>query len=91
MRYRTAALSCFVLVAGMFGLPAIVWAVFLPSLRQGLPNPIPVYERVILDMAVFCGNWKWVLLLPLLGLGIIFTIAEATLSRAPGNVTPVRR
>ena len=91
MRYRTAALSCFVLVAGMFGLPAIVWAVFLPSLRQGLPNPIPVYERVILDIAVFCGNWKWVLLLPLLGLGIIFTIAEATLSRAPGNVTPVRR
>jgi hypothetical protein len=75
----------------MFGLPAIVWAVFLPSLRQGLPNPIPVYERVILDIAVFCGNWKWVLLLPLLGLGIIFTIAEATLSRAPGNVTPVRR
>jgi hypothetical protein len=91
VRYRTAALSCFVLVAGMFGLPAIVWAVFLPSLRQGLPNPIPVYERVILDIAVFCGNWKWVLLLPLLGLGIIFTIAEATLSRAPGNVTPVRR
>jgi hypothetical protein len=91
VRYRTAALSCFVLIAGMFGLPAIVWAVFLPSLRQGLPNPIPVYERVILEMAVFCGNWKWVLLLPLLGLGIIFTIAEATLSRAPGNVAPVRR
>lgn len=91
MRYRTAALSCFVLVAGMFGLPAIVWAVFLPSLRQGLPNPIPVYERVILEMAVLCGNWKWVLLLPLFGLGIIFTIAEATLSRASGNVTPVRR
>jgi hypothetical protein len=62
----------------MFGLPAIIWAVFLPSLRQGLPDPIPDYERILLETAVFCGSWKWLLALPLIGLGLAFTIGELT-------------
>ena len=81
MRYRTAAISCFVLIAGMFSYPALIWAVFLPSLKQGLPNPLPAYERTLLDIAVFCGEWKWLLLLPLVGLGLLLQVAEATLSR----------
>ena len=84
MRYRLAAFSCFVLIGGMFGLPALIWAVFLPSLRQGLPNPIPAYERVLLEMAVFCSEWKWLLALPILGLGLLFTIVELTASRGHG-------
>jgi hypothetical protein len=68
----------------MFGLPALVSAVFLPSLRQGLPSPLPGYEKFLLDIAVLCAEWKWVLVLPLLGLGLLFTIGEATLSRARG-------
>jgi len=82
VRYRTAAISCFVLIGGMFGLPALIWAIFLPSLRQGLPNPLPAYERILLEIAVFCGDWKWLLAIPILGLGLLFTIAELTASRA---------
>ena len=33
MRYRTAAISCFVLIGGMFSYPAIIWAIFLPSFK----------------------------------------------------------
>ena len=81
MRYRTLAVSCFLLLAAMFAVPAIIWAIFLPSLKQGLPDPIPVYERVLLEVAVFCGSWKWLLLLPLVGLGTAFTVAELASSR----------
>jgi hypothetical protein len=49
--------------------------------KQGLPDPIPVYERVLLEIAVFCVSWKWLLVLPLLGLGMAFTIAELASSR----------
>jgi len=82
MRYKTAAILCFVLIGGMFGEPAVVWALFLPSLEQGLPNPIPAYERILLDTAVFCGNWKWIVAIPILGLGLLFTIAGFAASRA---------
>ncbi len=82
MRYRIAAISCFVLIGGMFGLPALIWSVFLPSLKQGLPDPIPAYERVLLDTALFCSEWRFVLALPIVALGVLFTIAELTASRA---------
>ena len=81
MRYRTAAIACFALIGAMFGLPAFVWAIFLPSLKQGLPNPLPAYEKILLDLAVFCGDWKWLLAVPIVGLGLLFTIAEFTGSR----------
>ena len=81
VRYRTLAISCFVLLGAMFVLPATIWAIFLPSLKQGLPDLIPAWERVLLDIAVFCGRWKWLLVLPLLGLGTAFTIAHLALSR----------
>ena len=68
----------------MFGLPVVIWAVFLPSLKQGLPSPLPAYEKMLLDIAVFCGDWKWLFALPTLGLGLLFTIAELTASRAHG-------
>lgn len=80
MRYRTAAISCFALIGGMFGLPAVIWAAFLPSLKlalqQHLPYTIPPYERILLDIAVFCGEWKWFLALPIISLGLLFTIKE---------------
>jgi hypothetical protein len=81
VRYRTLAISCFVLLGAMFAVPATILAVFLPSLKQGLPDPIPIYERVLLEIAVFCGSWKWFLVLPLLGLGMAFTVAELASSR----------
>jgi hypothetical protein len=80
VRDRTSAILCFGLVALMFGLPAVIWAIFLPSLRRGLPNPIPPYERILLEIAVLCGRWKWLLALPVGGLGLLFTIAELTRS-----------
>jgi hypothetical protein len=32
-------------------------------------------------MSVICGSWKWLLVLPLLGLGMAFTIAHLASSR----------
>jgi hypothetical protein len=73
----------------MFAAPAIIWAVFLPSLKQGLPDPIPAYERILLDIAVFCGGWKWLLaiLIPV----VLFTIAAFTsASRVGQQYRPTR-
>ena len=76
MRYRTAAILSVVLVGGMFILPAVVKAVFLPSLRQGFPNPVPVYEQMILHVAAFCLRYNWLLALP--AIGMLFLIAAFT-------------
>jgi hypothetical protein len=90
VRYRTAAISCFSLIGGMFAVPALIWSVFLPSLRQGLPNPIPTYERALLGIAAFCDIWKWLLALPILGLGLIFTLVAiaSALRGRNGKVVP---
>ena len=81
MRYRTAAISCFAVIGGMFGYPALMWAIFLPSLKQGLPNPLPAYEKTLLDIAVLCIEWRFILALPIIGIGLLFTMAELTASR----------
>jgi len=86
MRCRTVGISCFVLIGAMFVVPALIWAVFLPSLKQGLPNPIPGYERALLETAVFCGRWKWVLLIPVSGLGsLLFNMRKLTAPRPVGK------
>jgi type II secretory pathway component PulF len=84
LRFRSAAILCFVLIGGMLGLPALIWAIFLPSLKQGLPNPLPAYEKILLDFAAFCGKWKWFPTLPVIVLGLSFTIIEVKASRARG-------
>lgn len=61
MRYRTAAILSLVLVGGMLLLPAVVTSVFLPSLRQGFPNPIPGYEQIVLRISAFCLRYSWLL------------------------------
>ena len=81
MRFKTLAISCFALLGAMFAVPATIGTIFLPSLKEGLSDPLPVWERVFLDIAVFCGTWKWLVLLPLLGLGMSFTVAALTSSR----------
>jgi hypothetical protein len=82
VRYRTAAILSALLIVvtgGMFGLPAAVWAAFLPSLKQGLPDPIPDWERILLEAAVFCGNWKWIVaVLTPPTVVVLFTIAVFT-------------
>jgi predicted membrane metal-binding protein len=51
-----------VLVGGiLFILPAAIEAVFLPSLRQGIPNPIPDYEATLLEVAFFFHRFRWFL------------------------------
>jgi hypothetical protein len=77
VRYRTAAIWSAVLVGGMlFTLPAVVEATFLPSLRQGGPDPIPGYEQILLAVALFGHEWRW-LLAPLTVL-VLFLIAVFT-------------
>ena len=66
MRYRTAAILSVVLIGGIFVLPNVVWAVFLPSLKLGLPNPIPGYERLLLEFAVFCDTWRFPFAFPII-------------------------
>jgi hypothetical protein len=65
VRCRTAAILSIVLIGGMFGLPLLVKAFFLPSLEPGNPNPLPVYETVLLEVAFFCMRFKWLLALPI--------------------------
>ena len=62
MSFRTAGILCVVLIGGMLVLlPAVVEAVFLPSLRQGRPDPVPAYEQIILAIAFFCLRFRWFL------------------------------
>jgi hypothetical protein len=62
VRFKTAAILSAVLVGGMlFILPAVIEAVYLPSLRQGIPNPIPDYEANLLSVALFCHRFRWFL------------------------------
>ena len=83
MRYKTAAILSVVLVGGMFVFPAVILAIFLPSLRQGLPNPLPVYEQVLLEISAFCLTWRFLLALPILS--VLFTIAGFTNAKAPAK------
>ena len=84
MRYRIAGILSVVLIGGMFILPAIVRTAFLPSLEQGLPNPVPGYEQILLGVAVFFLHWRFLLALPIAV--VLFTVAAFTSAR-----TSVRR
>ena len=77
MRYRSAAILCFALIFGMFVLPSVVLSVF-PSLNHKVPDSIPVYEEILLQAALFCQSFRWLLLLPTVGLGVSFAIAGMT-------------
>ena len=84
MGFRTATILSVVLVGGMlFILPAVVEAVFLPSLRQGVPNPIPDYEAYLLAVALFCHRFRW--FLAPLTVVILFLIAAFTRESAVGR------
>ena len=77
VRFRTAAILSAVLVGGVLIIfPAVVEAIFLPSLRQGIPNPIPDYEANLLSVALFFHRYRW-LLAPLTVL-VLFLIAAFT-------------
>jgi type II secretory pathway component PulF len=76
VRFRTAAILTVVLIGGMFGLPAAVLAVFPLSLNEGLPNPVPGYEQILLSTTDFCGRFRWVLALPIVV--VLFTVAAFT-------------
>jgi hypothetical protein len=76
VRYRTAAMLSVVLIGGMFAVPAAIMAVFSPSLSQGIPDPLPGYEHVLLAVAAFFLTWRFVLALPIAL--VLFTIAAFT-------------
>ena len=84
MRYRTAAISCFALIGVMFGYPQIMWAVFLPSLKNG-PSPLPAYDRFFLDIAVFCMEWRFILVLPVAIRAAIHNRGTYSVAGTPGK------
>jgi type II secretory pathway component PulF len=77
VRYKTAAILCFALIGAMFALPSIILDIF-PSLNHKVVHPIPVYEEICLQIAMFCISFRWLLLLPAIGLGVSFTIVGMT-------------
>ena len=79
MRYRTAIILATVLIAGMFILEAVMRSVLERWVEQGVE--IPVYGRILLSAAVFCGQFKW-FLIPLVFVGLLF---EAVLTRRPSK------
>lgn len=82
VRYKTAAILTIILLGGMFAVPAVILAIFLPSLRQGLPNPVPGYEEALLEIASFCMRWRFLLAFPIPM--ALFSIAAFT---RPSQVT----
>jgi hypothetical protein len=92
VRYRTAAILSVVLIGGIFGLPEAIRAVFLPSFEQGIPAPVPGYERALVGIAVFCFRFRWVLALPIAAVVVgLFTIAGLTSAigtRKQGGIHP---
>jgi len=81
MRYRTAAILSAVLVLvnfGMFSLPAVAWAVLLPSMERPGVDP-PFYIKLLYVAAEFCSMWKWIvaLLTPPIVV-VLFVIAALT-------------
>jgi hypothetical protein len=76
VRYRTAAVFSVVLIGGMFVVPSTIMAIFLPSLNQGIPNPLPDYERVLLAVAAFFLAWRFLLALPIAL--VLFSVAAFT-------------
>jgi len=73
VRYRTATILSIVLIGGMFAVPAVIESAFLPSLKQGIPNPLRGYEVVLLAVAAFCLRWRFVLAAPIAL--VLFTVA----------------
>ena len=65
-----------VLIGGMFAVPAAIMAVFLPSLNQGTPDPLPGYEHIFLAVAAFFLTWRFLLALPIAL--VLFTVAAFT-------------
>jgi hypothetical protein len=72
VRYRTATAVSVLVIAVMFGLPAAVEEFLLPRLS----DPVPFYEQILLNVAVFCLSWRLILVLPMLG--ALFIIATFT-------------
>jgi hypothetical protein len=81
VRYRTAAILSVTLIGGMFGLPAVAMAVLRPYMEQGVA--IPIYERILFGVAVFCLSFRWLLALPILS--VLFTVAAFTHSGTPSR------
>jgi len=81
VRYRTAAILSVILIAGMWGLPAVAMAVLRPSMEQGVA--IPLYERLLYGVAIFCLTFRWLLALPILS--VLFTVAGFTHSGTPSK------
>jgi hypothetical protein len=76
VRYRTAAVLSVLLIGGMFAVPSAIMAIFLPSLNQGTPDPLPGYEHVLLAVAVFFLSWRFLLALPIAL--VLFSVAAFT-------------
>jgi hypothetical protein len=87
MRYRTAAILSAVVFCVMFGFPAVVTAVFLPSLEQGLP--VPEYEQLLLGAALFCSRFSWLITLPIVS--VLLSIPAFTRGREVKAATPSSR
>jgi hypothetical protein len=76
MRYKTAAILSAIVIGVFFGFPAAVEAVFLPSLRLGIPKPVPGYERLLLGAASVCREYGVLVVPPLVA--ILFAAAFFT-------------
>lgn len=62
MRLRTAAVLAVILIGGLFAYPATLRAFLFPVLR----DPIPGYQRILLEFDMFLLSWRFILLVPIL-------------------------
>lgn len=75
MSYKAAGILSALLIVSMFVLPAAVEAILVPS----LPDPVPLYEQILLRVAFFCAFWHFAAVIPILV--VLFTLAAFTRPR----------
>jgi hypothetical protein len=63
----------------MFAVPALIEAVFLPSFKQGIPDPVPSYEQILLNIILFFITRRFLLAIPVPF--VLFAIAAFTSTR----------
>jgi hypothetical protein len=77
MRYRTAAILSLVCIAVMFVFPALVEAIFLPSLQRHDPAPLPTYEIVLLELTFFFRRFRLLMPLIVFSLFLVAVVKDA--------------
>jgi hypothetical protein len=84
VRYRTAAILSALVIVSMFTFTRAVENLLLPS----LPDPVPIYDQLLLVSAEMCLRWWWVVV-PVITI-VLFSVAGTAPPPAPRRDVALR-